>query len=37
MEPTLWGSLEFGDNLEDEWFVVWLLWELTKTFPITSR
>ncbi|KAK9820566.1 hypothetical protein WJX72_011716 [[Myrmecia] bisecta] len=26
----LWGSVCFGDNLEDEWFVTWLLLELTR-------
>ena len=35
--PHLWGSLSFGDNLEDEWFVVWLLLELTRAFPVTAR
>ena len=36
-QPALWGSVAFGDNVEDEWFVVWLLLELTRTFPITAR
>lgn len=35
--PHLWGSLDFGDNLEDEWFVVWLLLELSRAFPVTAR
>ena len=29
----LWGALHFGDNLEDEWFVAWLLRELTARLP----
>ncbi|KAL1481054.1 hypothetical protein MTO96_050510 [Rhipicephalus appendiculatus] len=28
--PHLEGSTYFGDNVEDEWFVVYLLYELTK-------
>ena len=35
--PHLWGSLSFGDNIEDEWFAVWLLLELTRAFPVTAR
>lgn len=35
--PFLWGSLGFGDNVEDEWFAVWLLLELTRAFPVTAR
>ena len=31
--PCLWGSLCFGDNIEDEWFVTWLLLEVTRAFP----
>ena len=27
------GRTEYGDSIEDEWVVVWLLRELTKTFP----
>ena len=29
----LWGRTDFGDNIEDEWFIVFLLFELTKRFP----
>jgi hypothetical protein len=30
-QPTcLWGSLCWGENVEDEWFVVYLLLEMTK-------
>lgn len=25
----LWGTTSFGDNIEDEWFIVWLLLQLT--------
>jgi hypothetical protein len=32
----LGGILEFGDNIEDEWFVVWLLFEISRQFPILS-
>lgn len=35
--PHLWGTVAFGDNLEDEWFVVWLLLELTRAFPVATR
>lgn len=31
--PCLWGSAAFGDNVEDEWFIVWLLLELTTRLP----
>ncbi|KAK4411736.1 protein ecdysoneless [Sesamum angolense] len=34
--PHLSGHLRFGDNLEDEWFVVYLLFEISKTFPNLS-
>lgn len=27
------GSTQFGDNVEDEWFIVYLLQEITKDFP----
>jgi SGT1 protein len=29
----LWGATAFGDNVEDEWFIVWLLLELTEVHP----
>lgn len=29
----LQGRTEYGDSIEDEWVIVWLLWELTKKFP----
>lgn len=34
--PCLWGSVQFGDNIEDEWFITWLLQELTRRFPGTA-
>ncbi len=27
------GTTRFGDNIEDEWFIVWMLKELTVRFP----
>ena len=33
----LWGSVNFGDNIEGEWFITWLLLELTRNFPVTAR
>lgn len=32
LPPHLHGSINFGDNVEDEWFVVYLLCQLTKDF-----
>ena len=26
----LWGATRFGDNVEDEWFITWLLFEITR-------
>ena len=34
--PCLWGMAQFGDNLEDEWFIAWLLCELTARIPGTA-
>ena len=31
--PCLWGQVQFGDNLEDEWLAAWLLRELTAKVP----
>jgi hypothetical protein len=31
--PHLHGRVAVGDNIEDEWFVVWLLREISKTSP----
>lgn len=32
--PSLfYGSCCYGDNIEDEWFVVYVVKELTKTYP----
>jgi hypothetical protein len=33
MIPYYYGVTRFGDNVEDEWFVVHVLMELTKAFP----
>ncbi len=30
VSPLLWGSTRFGDNVEDEWFITWLLFEITR-------
>lgn len=27
------GFTNFGDNIEDEWFIVYLIKEITKEFP----
>ncbi|XP_041645684.1 protein ecdysoneless homolog [Cheilinus undulatus] len=27
------GSAQFGDNVEDEWFIVYILQQITRTFP----
>lgn len=27
------GRTQFGDNVEDEWFIVYLLQQITETFP----
>lgn len=27
------GSTHFGDNVEDEWFIVYLLLQITEAFP----
>ncbi|XP_071706986.1 protein ecdysoneless homolog [Rutidosis leptorrhynchoides] len=34
--PHLHGKLRYGDNLEDEWFVVFLLFETSRKFPYLS-
>ncbi|RDD39873.1 Protein ecdysoneless-like protein [Trichoplax sp. H2] len=28
----LYGSTEFADNIDDEWFIVFLLWKITSTW-----
>lgn len=36
--PCLWGVVRYEDNVEDEWFVVWLLLQLTQQLPgLTAR
>lgn len=27
------GCTQFGDNVEDEWFIVYLLQQITEAFP----
>lgn len=27
------GSTQFGENVEDEWFIVYLLLQITEAFP----
>ncbi len=34
--PCLWGSLRFGDAVDDEWFAAWLLRRLTEAVPGTT-
>ncbi|XP_042508102.1 protein ecdysoneless homolog [Macadamia integrifolia] len=34
--PHLHGKTKYGDNLEDEWFVVFLLFEITRRIPSVS-
>ncbi|KAL5753322.1 hypothetical protein ACOSQ2_023829 [Xanthoceras sorbifolium] len=34
--PHLHGNLRFGDNLEDEWFTVFLLFDISRAFPNLS-
>ncbi|EPS73304.1 suppressor-like protein, partial [Genlisea aurea] len=34
--PHIAGQVRFGDNIEDEWFVVYLLFEISKAFPDVS-
>ncbi|CAM6109907.1 unnamed protein product [Calypogeia fissa] len=34
--PHLSGRVKFGDNLEDEWFVVYLLFEISRRIPSVS-
>lgn len=34
--PCLWAVVRFGDNIEDEWFVTFLLMEMTRKLPNIS-
>ncbi|KAF3968507.1 hypothetical protein ACB098_02G137600 [Castanea mollissima] len=34
--PHLHGKLRFGDNLDDEWFTLFLLFKISTTFPSLS-
>lgn len=29
----MYGMTKFGDNIEDEWFIVYIIKEITKAFP----
>eukprot|EP00897_Mesotaenium_endlicherianum_P010836 jgi/Mesen1/9781/ME000007S09836 len=31
--PHLYGRTKFGDNIEDEWFITWLLFEVSRQLP----
>lgn len=31
--PHIGGSTKFGDNIEDEWFIVFLLSRLSRQYP----
>lgn len=33
LSPHLHGKLRYGDNIEDEWFVVFLLFSISRNFP----
>jgi hypothetical protein len=36
MRDCLWGAVRFGDNIEDEWFVVALLVRISEQYPALS-
>ena len=31
--PEIFGQTDYGDDVEDEWFIVFLLRQLTMVFP----
>jgi len=33
----LWGRTAYGDNVEDEWFITWLLLQLTRQLKVSAR
>ncbi|XP_050428498.1 protein ecdysoneless [Adelges cooleyi] len=33
LSPHLYGVTHYGENIEDEWFIVYLLREITKKYP----
>ncbi|KAL1128944.1 hypothetical protein AAG570_013478 [Ranatra chinensis] len=33
LPPHMYGVTHYGDNIEDEWFIVYLLMQLTKSVP----
>lgn len=36
-EGALECTMRVGDSIDDEWLVVWLLWQVTKKFPVAAR
>lgn len=36
LPPHLHGKVKYGDNIEDEWFVVYLLFAISRQFPELS-
>ena len=35
--PCLWGSVAFDDNIDDEWYVVWILKQISLRFDVAIR
>ena len=35
--PCLWGCVDFGDNIQDEWFITSLLLDITKHYDVAAR
>jgi hypothetical protein len=33
----LWGQTCYGDNVEDEWFITWLLLQVTRHLKLSAR
>lgn len=33
LPPHLYGVSHYGDSIEDEWFIVYLIKEITKEYP----
>ncbi|MEW5316553.1 MAG: hypothetical protein WDW38_007920 [Sanguina aurantia] len=36
LPACLWGAVRFGDNVDDEWFIVYLLLQLSRSIPEIS-
>ncbi len=34
--PCLWGTLRYEDCVEDEWYIAWLLRQVTAALPATA-